>query len=93
MRKTNLARLLARRVDGIHLADFEQGEIGPDLSATPACGRAVAHVRGSYVSETDSLSRLLRSASNVEHSEIAAKVSPFFLECGRRHEEHRPVKD
>lgn len=31
MRKTNLARLLARRVDGIHLADFEQGEIGPDL--------------------------------------------------------------
>jgi ATP-dependent DNA ligase len=31
MRKTNLARLLARRIDGIHLADFEQGEIGPEL--------------------------------------------------------------
>jgi bifunctional non-homologous end joining protein LigD len=31
MRKTNLARLLTRRVDGIHLASFEQGEIGPDL--------------------------------------------------------------
>jgi bifunctional non-homologous end joining protein LigD len=31
MRKTNLARLLARRADGIHLAPFEQGEIGPDL--------------------------------------------------------------
>ena len=31
MRKTNLARLLARRVDGIHAAPFEQGEIGPDL--------------------------------------------------------------
>ena len=31
MRKTNLARLLARRVDGIHVAPFEQGEIGPDL--------------------------------------------------------------
>jgi len=31
MRKTNLARLLARRVDGIFLSDFEQGEIGPDL--------------------------------------------------------------
>ena len=28
MRKTNL---LARRVDGIFLSDFEQGEIGPDL--------------------------------------------------------------
>ncbi|WP_312016035.1 RNA ligase family protein [Bradyrhizobium sp. JYMT SZCCT0428] len=31
MRKTNLARILARRVDGIHLAPFEQGEIGPEL--------------------------------------------------------------
>jgi bifunctional non-homologous end joining protein LigD len=31
MCKTNLARLLARRVDGSHLAPFEQGEIGPDL--------------------------------------------------------------
>ena len=30
MRKTNLARLLARRVDGVHPAPFE-GEIGPDL--------------------------------------------------------------
>jgi bifunctional non-homologous end joining protein LigD len=29
--KTNLARLLARGADGIHLAPFEQGEIGPDL--------------------------------------------------------------
>jgi len=29
MRKTKLARLLARRVDGIHLAPFEQGETGP----------------------------------------------------------------
>lgn len=31
MRKTNLSRLLARRVDGIFPSDFEQGEIGPDL--------------------------------------------------------------
>ena len=31
LRKNNLARLLARRVNGIFLADFEQGEIGPDL--------------------------------------------------------------
>ncbi len=31
LRKTNLARLLARRVDGIFLSDFEQGDIGPDL--------------------------------------------------------------
>lgn len=31
MRKTNLSRLFARRVDGIFLSDFEQGEICPDL--------------------------------------------------------------
>jgi bifunctional non-homologous end joining protein LigD len=31
MRKTNLARLLARRTDGIFVAPFEQGEISPDL--------------------------------------------------------------
>jgi bifunctional non-homologous end joining protein LigD len=31
LRKTNLARLLARRPDGIFLAPFEQGEIGPHL--------------------------------------------------------------
>jgi bifunctional non-homologous end joining protein LigD len=30
-RKTNLARLLARQPDGIFVAPFEQGEIGPDL--------------------------------------------------------------
>src|SRR6478609_1982900 len=36
MRKANLSRLLARRVDGIFLSDFEQGEIGPDLFR-PAC--------------------------------------------------------
>lgn len=31
LRKTNLARLLARRSDGIFIAPFEQGDIGPDL--------------------------------------------------------------
>ena len=31
MRKANLSRLLARRVDGIFLSEFEQGEIGPGL--------------------------------------------------------------
>ena len=31
MRKTNLARLLRGRPDGIFVAPFEQGEIGPDL--------------------------------------------------------------
>jgi bifunctional non-homologous end joining protein LigD len=31
LRKTNLSRLLARRPDGIFVAPFEQGEIGPEL--------------------------------------------------------------
>jgi len=31
LRKANLARLLARRPDGIFVSDFEQGEIEPDL--------------------------------------------------------------
>ena len=31
LRKTNLARLLTRRPEGIFLSDFERGEIGPDL--------------------------------------------------------------
>ncbi|WP_374226484.1 DNA ligase [Bradyrhizobium sp. SRL28] len=31
MRKASLTRLLARRVDGIFLSDFEHGEIGPNL--------------------------------------------------------------
>jgi hypothetical protein len=35
MRKASLARLLARRVDGIFLSDFEQGEIGQDLFRHP----------------------------------------------------------
>jgi len=31
MLNADLARSLARRVDGIFLSDFETGEIGPDL--------------------------------------------------------------
>jgi bifunctional non-homologous end joining protein LigD len=31
MRKSNLEQLLARRPDGITVAPFERGEIGPDL--------------------------------------------------------------
>ena len=36
MRKTNLARLLARRPDGIFLSDFEQARSAPISSAPPA---------------------------------------------------------
>src|SRR3954469_13450762 len=31
LRKNQLARLLARRPEGIFVSEFEQGEIGPDL--------------------------------------------------------------
>jgi hypothetical protein len=38
MRKANLARLLARRPDGIFLSDFEQGSIGqPQPSGLRTC--------------------------------------------------------
>src|SRR3954464_1774655 len=36
LRKTNLARLLARRPDGIFIAPFEAGEIGPAYFGRPA---------------------------------------------------------
>jgi bifunctional non-homologous end joining protein LigD len=36
IRKNNLARLLAKRPDGIFISQYEQGEIGPDLFR-PAC--------------------------------------------------------
>ena len=36
LRKTNLARLLARRADGIHLAPFEQAGSGRTFSRLPA---------------------------------------------------------
>jgi bifunctional non-homologous end joining protein LigD len=44
MRKTNLARLLARRTEGIFAARFEQGEIGPDLFRA-ACNMGLEGLR------------------------------------------------
>jgi bifunctional non-homologous end joining protein LigD len=40
LRKTNLDRLLARRPDGIFVAPFEQGEIGPELLRA-ACDKQI----------------------------------------------------
>ena len=48
--ETNLARLLARRVDGIFVSDFEQGEIGSDLfrhACLLGAWRAVSKLRES----------------------------------------------
>ena len=51
-RKINLARLLARRPDGIFVAPFEQGEIGPTYSALPAAwdSRVCQQAAGSRLS-------------------------------------------
>jgi ATP-dependent DNA ligase len=41
LRKASLARLFARRVDGIFLSDFEQGEIGPRFRYVTGANRAI----------------------------------------------------
>ena len=41
LRKASLARLFARRVDGIFLSDFEQGEIGPRFRYVAGTNRAI----------------------------------------------------
>ena len=68
MRKTNLARLLARRVDGIHLSDFEQGEIGPDLFRH-AC---LMGLEGMVSKHRDSVYRAGRGRSLDQGEESAA---------------------
>jgi bifunctional non-homologous end joining protein LigD len=45
MRKANLARLLARRPDGIFIAPYEQDEIGPDCPSQPNPMTGVVFVR------------------------------------------------
>ena len=42
MRKTNLARLLARRPDGVFVAPFKQGEIGAGLPPVLAASFMIA---------------------------------------------------
>jgi ATP-dependent DNA ligase len=69
MRKTNLARLLARRVDGIFLSDFEQGEIGPDLFRH-AC---MMGLEGT----------VSKHRQNLYRSGCACRVAPRALPAGR----------
>jgi ATP-dependent DNA ligase len=57
MRKTNLARLLARRPDGIFVAPYEAGKIGPDLFRA-ACNMGL---EGLVSKRADSLYRSGRS--------------------------------
>jgi bifunctional non-homologous end joining protein LigD len=62
MRKANLARLLARRPEGIFISDFEQGEIGPELFRK-ACEFGL---EGLVSKRLDSLYRAGRSPSWVK---------------------------
>lgn len=63
LRKNNLARILTRRVDGIFLCDFEQGEIGPDSRAwfrsTVTGPTAAAALRSGLRSRTERITRLI----------------------------------
>jgi hypothetical protein len=63
LRKTNLARLLARRPEGIFVSDFEQGEIGPDLF------RRLQHGLGRLGFEAPRSSIPLRPVSGLDQSE------------------------
>jgi bifunctional non-homologous end joining protein LigD len=84
LRKTNLARLLARRADGIHLAPFEQGEIGPDLfrAACDMMLEGLGSKRRDSRYRAGPLSRLDQS----QKSEVAGNEPGerrFFLEAAR----------
>jgi hypothetical protein len=75
MRKTNLARLLTRRPDGIFIAPFEQGEIGPDLFRA-ACNMGLeAWYRSDVIGPIAPAGRLIRSRSRT-------RVRPLW--CGLR---------
>ena len=86
MRKTNLARLLARRVDGIHLAPFEQGEIGPDLFRH-AC---LMGLEGLVSKHRDSAYRAGRfdrwiKNKNRQHPAFSRVIGPVRLKSCRAH--------
>ena len=70
LRKNNLARLLARRIDGIFLSSFEQGEIGPDFFRH-AClmgleGLVSKHRNRSYRAGRPPIGSRLRTAASFD---------------------------
>ena len=86
LRKTNLARLLARRPEGIFVSDFEQGEIGPDLFRA-ACKFGL---EGIVSKRRDRPYRGGRSpdwikVKNRKHPAIISRVADSFASiCGHR---------
>jgi bifunctional non-homologous end joining protein LigD len=77
-RKTNLARILARRIDGIHVAPFEQGEIGPDLFAA-ACGMGLDGLVSKHRDSTYRSGRFDRSVNvkNRQHPAFSRLMEQF----------------
>jgi ATP-dependent DNA ligase len=57
VRKNNLAKMLRRRVDGIILNDFEQGEIGPDLFRAACAWALRASCRSGGIAPTEQAGR------------------------------------
>jgi bifunctional non-homologous end joining protein LigD len=53
IRKANVARLLARRGDGIFIAQFEVGEIGPDLFRAAAAWASKGWSRSVGINHTE----------------------------------------
>jgi hypothetical protein len=62
LRKNNLARLLARRPQGIFVSEFEQGDIGPDLFRK-ACEFGL---KGMVSKRRDSAYRAGRSSNGIK---------------------------
>ena len=85
MRKTKLARLLRGRPDGIFVAPFERGEIGPDLFRA-ACTMGLEGVvskradRPLYVADCSANKQILPSSE--ENGEPLSSLWPMSL-CGR----------
>jgi hypothetical protein len=67
MRKTNLGRLSARRPEGIFVAPFEQGEIGPDLFRAAADARTGSRSRN-WIKVKNPASLAMNRAAEIDWS-------------------------
>jgi hypothetical protein len=87
MRKTSVARLLARRPDGIFIAPYEAGEIGPDLFRA-ACridkAMTVAKLRGARERKRR------KTGGKVEGRKSYVEANPQLVELARDLSEQRP---
>jgi bifunctional non-homologous end joining protein LigD len=88
MRKTNLARLLARRPDGIFISDFEQGEIGPDLF----CKACQFGLEGLVSKHRDRAYRAGASANWIKVKNPKHPAMARVMEAVRDRSQRRPMR-